>query len=158
MTTRISQGLLRGDWIVLLELALVVALAVTLAHWTWIALAPPTIASSQRMLMPDAAPAGAAAKRHLFGSADAAPAAPARAGAPARNLLLIGVLAPNSPDRGSAIFRIDGGKPRTVAAGDSISPGVVLSEVHPDHVVVTRNGASERVVLVRREARGNASR
>jgi type II secretory pathway component PulC len=41
----------------------------------------------------------------------------------------------------------------TVATGESISDGLSLQEVHPDHVIVLRNGVPERLDLERRVTR-----
>jgi type II secretory pathway component PulC len=72
---------------------------------------------------------------------------------------LVGVVSPNR-----AVFT-ENGRPRTAAVGESVGD-LVVREVHPDHVVVSRRGEIERLTLERRSvpldapsgARGNAGR
>jgi hypothetical protein len=132
-------------WIDLLELALVVALAVGLAYWTSLAIAPRALAAPGTLA--DAAQPRGQAERELFGVAQDAGPATARA-RPAANLVLLGVL--SGPDStGRAILAGQGSRPAIVAAGEAIGEGIVLQEVHPDHVVVLRGGVAERIELER---------
>jgi general secretion pathway protein C len=120
-----------------LDAALVAALAVTMAYWTWVLVAPAAVAASS-YAAPAALDAAAAARmRALFGAPRAAPAA-------AGPLRLVGVVAPSR-----AVFALQGGKPRAARPGEEIVPGTILREVHRDHVVVERNGALERLGLER---------
>jgi hypothetical protein len=48
------------------------------------------------------------------------------------------------------VFVLDNGKSKAARAGESIVPGTVLREVHPDHVLLERGGATERLALERR--------
>ena len=54
-----------------------------------------------------------------------------------------------SRKNGARIETLETGKPKTVEAGSQIVPGYVLKEVHSDHVLVTRDGAVERLKLDR---------
>jgi len=123
----------------LLAIALVLVLAWQLAYWTWQFAAPPGAS---------AAPASAsdvdmAAIARLFGGAPPASGNTAsRAG-----LRLKGVIAPTPGVAASAIFSTGSGKDVAVYVGREVQPGVKLSEVHPDHVLLSRDGASERVDL-----------
>jgi general secretion pathway protein C len=47
----------------------------------------------------------------------------------------------------AAIFSSGSGKDIAVLPGGEAAPGVRLAEVFPDHVIVTRNGARERIDL-----------
>lgn len=124
-----------------IDLALVAALAVTLAWWTW-ALAAPAAVAAPAYAAPAALDAADAARlRGLFGAPRAAPAA-------AGPLRLVGVIAP-----GRAVFALQGEKPRAARPGEEIVPGTILREVHRDHVVVERNGALERLGLERHARR-----
>lgn len=125
----------------LLDAALVAALAVTMAWWTWALAAPAAVAASS-YAAPAAIDAAAAARmRALFGTAAAAPAA-------AGPLRLVGVASPSQ-----AVFALQGEKPRAARPGEAIVPGTILREVHRDHVVVERNGAMERLGLERNARR-----
>ena len=125
----------------LLDAALVAALAVATAYWTW-ALAAPAAVAAPSYAAPAATDAAAAARlRALFGAPRAAPAA-------AGPLRLVGVASP-----GQAVFALQGEKPRAARPGEEIVPGTILREVHGDHVVVERNGALERLGLERHARR-----
>ena len=155
MISRLKHWFGQGAWFAMLELALVAALALSLAHRTWVALAPRAIGASSLPIRSDARQSGPIVKRQLFG---AAPQDAASVAAPLSKPTLGGVIAPGSPGAGRAVFKLENGKSATAGAGESISPGVVLKEVHADHVVVTRDGAAERIGLNRRAANLNAGR
>ena len=126
---------------------LVVVLAWQLAYWTWVFVAPPAS-------RPSSAPAGDvdfAAIARLFG---AAPPAGSAATADASGLRLKGVIAPTPGVTASAIFSTGAGRDIGVPVGEEVRPGVKLVEVNPDHVVVARAGARERIDL--EEPRGKA--
>jgi type II secretory pathway component PulC len=135
----------------MLEVTLVAALAVSLAHWTWIAVSPRVTAAPALQDHAAADLQSALVKRHVFGVAQegAVPAA-ARAGT---GFALLGVFYGREPGTGRAILSRQGSRPATVAVGESIADGVVLREVHPDHVIILRNGAPERIDLERRTSR-----
>lgn len=148
---RLTQWILHEAWIVALELALVAAIAISLAYWTWAAISPATVAVP-------ILPAGSAsdrpeqlANRDLFGVASAGvTAGPRNAGA---GLTLLGVFSGKRPGEGRAILARQGSRPAIVSAGESMADGVALREVHPDHVIILRNGIPERVDLERRVSR-----
>ena len=149
MIGRLKNWLRGGAWYFLLDLALIAALAASLAHWTWVALTPRAIAASALTSRSDLQRVTPTIKPHLFGAAQGA----AAGAASASKVRLVGVLSPRVPGAGRAIFALENGKSRTAGAGETIASGLVLQEVHPDHVLVSRNGAIERVKLERR-ARG----
>jgi hypothetical protein len=124
---------------IVLDLALIGALALAAAYCTWVWFAPRAKAAPAPGVESSAQEAPSAAARRLF--AGTAPQAPS-----AISVRLIGVVAP-----GRALFIADNGRPRTVAVGESVGE-LELLEVHPDHVVVSRAGSRERLSLVRRNA------
>ena len=132
-------------WIDLLELLLVAALGIGLAYGTWLVLAPRAVAAPGALADAAAVQAAAQAGRDLFGASRPTQ----RAVAPASGgLLLLGVL--SGPDsHGRAILAGQGSRPVSVAAGEEVSDGIVLQEVHPDHVIISRRGISERIELQR---------
>jgi Type II secretion system protein C len=146
----LKHWILHAAGIALLEIALVAALAVSLAQWTWVVLSPHAAAATTVAEQPDAQPRASLAARQLFGVAleGAQPAASTGGG-----LALLGVFSGRRPGAGRAIFSRQGSRPVSVAAGESIADGLVLREVHPDHVIILRDGAPERIDLERRTAR-----
>lgn len=135
---------LEGDGLhFLIELGLVAALAVMLAHWTWVFATPATLAAPSRISDENA---GTDVPRGLFGAASA------RAESTARGYRLVGVISPGNGLGGRAVFKVEGGAPRQAGLGEAIAPGVRLKEVHPDHVVLERDGTLERLKLDRRAA------
>lgn len=141
-------------WPDLLEFALLAVLAVALAQWTWIALTPRPIAASAHSALAGASASGhaeASVKRHLFGAGTMG-LVPQPGAVPASSLRLLGVISPGTAGKGRAIFVSESGARRVANAGETLSAGVVLKEVHAGHVVVTREGAVERIVLDRRAA------
>lgn len=138
---------------VALDLALIVALAAAAAYATWVLLDPRAKAAPALGDQARALEAPSPAARRLFG-AGAAPQA-ASSGA----VRLIGLISPSR-----ALFS-ENGRPRAAVVGESVGE-LVVREIHPDHVVVSRRGELERLVLERRSvpleaaggARGNAGR
>ena len=70
----------------------------------------------------------------------------------ATGFTLLGVFSGPTPTAGRAILAVEGGRPAFVAAGEPVAEGILLQEVHPDHVVVLRQGVPERIELERRKA------
>ena len=123
---------------VVLVLALV--LAYQLAYWTWVFVSPPRVAASA----PPPAGVDLAAIARMFG---AAPPAGSTGSASTSGLRLKGVVAPTPGVAASAIFSTGSGRDIAVYLGREVQPGVKLAEVHPDHVLVSRGGANERIDL-----------
>jgi hypothetical protein len=149
----LQRWLHAGSAALALDLALIAALAAAAAYGTWVLLAPrakaaPALGGEARALE---APSPAA--RRLFGASSAPQAASSGA------VRLIGVVSPSR-----ALFS-ENGRPRAAAVGESVGE-LVVREIHPDHVVVSRHDELERLVLERRSvpleapggARGNAGR
>ena len=118
--------------------ALTLVLAFQLAHWTWVFIAPPEVAATPQ---PDAG-VDMAAIAKLFGAAP-----PSSGVASTSGLRLKGVVAPDGGPIASAIFSTGSGKDIAVFVEREITPGVTLLEVKPDHVIVSRAGARERIEL-----------
>ena len=148
---RLGNWFRASRWADVLEFALLAALAMALAQWTWIALTPRAVAESALSGTGDPGHTGVPVRRNLFG-AGAPGLLQQREAAPGPSFRLLGVIAPGSAGRGRAIFSTESGPRRVVNAGEPLSAGVVLKEVNPDHVVVTREGAVERIGLDRRAA------
>ena len=129
--------------------ALVLVLAYQLAYWTWVFLAPPAIGSAP----PRRDEIDLAAIARLFG---AAPPAGATATTSVGNLRLKGVIAPTPGVIASAIFSTGSGRDIGVPIDEELQPGVKLVEVHPDHVVISRGGARERIDLDQRRSVASA--
>ena len=108
-------------------------------------MAPRALAAPSHAAAPGAIDAGAIVSRHLFGGGDDRLMTVRMEGSGMR---LLGVLAP-----GRAILAVGNERVRSYAPGETLSAGVILKEVHADHVLVTRDGAPERVGLDRRAAR-----
>jgi hypothetical protein len=148
----LQRWLHAGSAALALDLALIAALAAAAAYGTWVLLAPrakaaPALGGEARALE---APSPAA--RRLFGAAAAPQAASSGA------VRLIGLISPSQ-----ALFS-ENGRPRAAAVGVGRRAGGAQRSI--DHVVVSRRGELERLVLERRSvpldapggARGNAGR
>src|SRR5688500_17528597 len=130
----------------LLELALVAALGVGLAHVTWLVLAP-RMAGAPNVVAQSAQPQpGAFAARQVFGASGSA--STTKRVVPATGLVLLGVLSSPEPGAGRAIVGVQGSRPALVAAGEQIADGIVLYDVHGDLVSVRGQGVEEWVELV----------
>lgn len=82
----------------------------------------------------------------LFGSAPSTSPTDTAAAPPTRlNLVLRGVI--TIKDSGLAFISVDGKPDEMVAHGREVIPGVTLSVVHRDSVVLTRNGRPETLML-----------
>jgi type II secretory pathway component PulC len=149
--SRLTDWIVHEAWIVALELALVAALAISLAYWTWVALSPPAVGAPMQSAGKVSDGPEQLASRNLFGvSSGGVAAGPRTASA---GITLLGVFSGKRPGEGRAILVRQGSRPTSVAAGESITEGLALQEVHPDHVIILRNGAPERVDLERRSSR-----
>ena len=136
----------------LLVVGLVLVIAWQLAHWTWVFFTPaPTIADTSADSSVDLAIAA-----RLFGGS--ATGGTTGSGS-STGLRLKGVIAPTPGVAASAIFSTGAGKDFSVFLGAEVQKGVKLSEVYPDHVIVSRGGVEMRVDLeAPRSAAASASR
>ena len=116
----------------LATLAAASLLGVVLAYWSWAWLAP--AAAARAPALAEAAPPSSSAAG-LFGTAKAVSSA--------SSVRLTGVVAASGERRGHAVLRLDGKKTVAILQGEDIEPGLRLAEVHPDRIVLERNGARE---------------
>jgi hypothetical protein len=113
-------------------------LGVLLARWSWILFAPHSVA------VPVASPQEPAMETgQLFGATEAQAATHDGW----VNATLVGVFAPSSNTPGFAVLMLDGKDQLGLALGESTPSGAKLVEIHPDHVVLERAGARQRVAL-----------
>lgn len=134
--------------VVLLNGALFLLFLFVLAKWTWwLILARPSIPLSQsgvRTVAEDAV--GAVKRANLFGKYEEKAAV---AGVTTLNLKLLGVFA--SSDRNGMVAIVNtGDKNKAMRVGEEVLPGVILDEVLAEHVLLRRQGVSERLDLDRR--------
>jgi general secretion pathway protein C len=152
--------------IVIVQLALTLLLALTLAELTWKLIPAPVQAFAPARAVTGAAAArrdDAAqgvtwdlAQRHLFGVKSAGPT-PSVDSLPETqlNLTLSGVVASGSVTGGGAIIAAPGGVEAFYTINAQLPGGAMLKEVHPDRVVLERNGRLETLRLPK-EGLGNA--
>jgi general secretion pathway protein C len=130
----------------LVTLAALVLLGWVLAYWTWAWVAPRPEPRTQ----PDAAPGvrlGSA--QGLFGTVqrDQNVAAPTGIA-----IKLLGVVAAAGGRRGYAVMQLEAHEILAVREGEDIAPGIRLAEVHPDHVILVRNGVRESLAWPQKNA------
>ena len=145
MKRGLNNARVGGALQVILDLALVTAIALVCAHFTSTLMAPRALAAPSFAAAPGSIDAAAIASRHLFGAGDERLMIVRTEGS---GLRLLGVLSP-----GRALLAVGNERVRSYAPGETLSPGLILKEVHADHVLVIRDGASERVGLDRRAGR-----
>lgn len=116
--------------------AALVLLGVVVAGWTWQWLAP----AAEPPAPASPGTVDAAAARNLFGISQGGRTSQVAAGT---SIKLLGVAAASAERSGHAVLQIEAGKAIAVRTGGEISPGISLAEVHPDHVVLDRNGKRE---------------
>jgi general secretion pathway protein C len=87
------------------------------------------------------------AGRHLFGLALESHVEQSPQTQTISNIKLRGVFAAIGSLPAFAIVSVDGKPAQPVQAGNEMAPGAVMVEVHPDYVLLRRNGATERIGL-----------
>lgn len=143
----VFDSLRRAPWpTALVSLALLVALAATLAHWTWrfAAPVPPAPAPERRGDVGFGSAVETLRAAQLFGATPTALAAVERP--TTLNLKLHGVFSATGERPAVAILTVDG-QPQAIVRGRDIQPGVVLDAVAPDHVILMHRGVPERLDL-----------
>lgn len=121
------------------SLLLFVALCALVTHWVLVFSAMRTIPvpKSARIAQTEAVETGAVAT--LFGGS-------AQSGV--RDVQLIGVVADvDGVGPAAAILSLDGGPPKAVRAGASLSPQIRLTEIHGRNIVIERNGVRQEIAL-----------
>jgi Type II secretion system protein C len=124
-----------------------IALGMTLARWTWIFLAPASMA-----VLPPTEIAVDEDAGNLFGVASTV-AGTGIAVLP--GVRLVGVFAPlnnataRTPNNknGFALLQLDEKHQASAVLGAEVAPGVRLREIYADHVVLERDGINQRVNL-----------
>ncbi|MCK9387731.1 MAG: hypothetical protein M0Q22_04975 [Sulfuritalea sp.] len=122
----------------LIVIALVLALAWRAAGWAWYFAAP-----SPNPLVPDlrgVVSVANVARFPWFGVLTQSPAV-----APVSDIRVIGLFAGGK--RPAALLVIGSQNPIAAVAGESPAPGLQLISVDDDHVVIQRNGISEKISL-----------
>lgn len=121
------------------SLLLFVALCALVTHWVLVFSAMRTIPvpKSARIAQTEAVETGAVAT--LFGGS-------AQSGV--RDIQLIGVVADlDGVGPAAAILSLDGGPPKAVRAGASLSSQIRLTEIHGRNIVIERNGVRQEIAL-----------
>ena len=146
------------------SLVLVIACAHILSQITWMLLAEPesapSIKAQPRLTRPVHNGADQQAFRrltnaHLFGRMDQIEATQTATAAPDTrlNLVLRGVLAADPMKTASAIIASGkNGKEEIYGLGETVPGGVTLREVHPEYVILERQGRLETLRLLRDSA------
>ncbi len=151
----------------IISLLLVVACAHAMAKITWMLLPESETSMQHRVIsrtpVVNRTNPGQAirqvASAHLFGEMESA-AIPRQTKAPETrlNLVLRGVIAADPMTLSHAIIaRGKNGKEEVFAVGDKMPGGVIVEEVHPDHVVLNRGGKLETLQLVKDEDVGTVT-
>jgi general secretion pathway protein C len=133
---------------VLLSFMIVLALSASLAYWA-MQLLKPTERPIAMTQVQNAPPANLQAAAGLFGGQSVASAA--------SNYRLTGVIAAgdgrgsdgrrSAGRRSAAIMVINAKAPQAVPVGRAVAPGVLLTEVHSNYVLLSDGGAIRRVDL-----------
>jgi general secretion pathway protein C len=120
-----------------LTFAALVLLAIVLAYWTWAWLAPRT---EPRLQPAPAAAAPAQGAEGLFGRAHSDRSAGAPAGIAIR---LLGVASATGSQSGYAVLRLNGSQTVVIREGGEVEPGIRLTQVRSDHVLLERAGVQQ---------------
>jgi general secretion pathway protein C len=146
--------------ILVINLLLIVWIASILASLTWDLLSPAEVIEPVEVVE-DAAPVQVDKDRqlinqlpgwHLMGVAKQS-SAPVQVSTPVAapetklKLILRGVLASNDPENARAIIADPRGKELQYGLGDKLPGNAELSEVHPDRIILKRNGRFETLRL-----------
>jgi general secretion pathway protein C len=130
----------------LVTLAALVLLGMVLAYWTWAWVAPRPEPRAQPAAV---AGGGVGAAQGLFGTLqrDQDVAAPTGIA-----IKLLGVVAAAGGRRGYAVMQLEAREILAVREGEDVAPGIRLAEVHPDHVILARNGIRESLAWPQKNA------
>ena len=128
-------------------IAALAVLGMVLAYWTWTFFSPQSELRSQALPTASYLGTGVEAANRLFGNAPQGSSG-GGAGASGITFRLLGVVAAPGTRSGYAVLRLDAKRTVAVREGGEIEPGVRLSEVHADHVVLERSGQRETLAWV----------
>ncbi|HEU4621727.1 MAG TPA: type II secretion system protein N [Burkholderiaceae bacterium] len=116
-------------------LALFVALCALVAYWAMVLSAPRPVIAPAPPPAPTTPTFDSALHARLFGGANA--------GTQTSNIRVVGVIAPEGGRTvGVALLAVDNKPVKPYAAGQPISPGVTLSSVQSDRVIIDQGGAN----------------
>lgn len=122
----------------------VTLLGTVLAYWTWVWLAP---APEPRAALPAQAAGAAAPTPGAYAMFGKLQGNPAGAALPGSALKLLGVVAASGGLAAYAVIQADARQSVVVRAGDEVSAGLWLVEVHKDRVILNRGAVRETLVL-----------
>lgn len=131
-------------------------LGALLARWSWLLFAP---ASSELAMVPSKQATVEAGQLFGLSSGTAQDGGVVQPGA-----VLVGVFASSMGKPGFAVLKLGGQEQTGLGLGERTPSGAKLVEIHPDHVVLERGGARQRVDLegvkasARPDAVGSSSR
>lgn len=146
------------------SLGLLIAVAYVLARLTWLVVAPPTgVPSSPAPAASSTATTSAQANdtrelatriaaRHLFGRTSPATSSGQSINAPETNLnvTLRGIIAADDPNRSRALITAGSGNDsKSYRIGADIPGGANVHGIHPDRVILSRDGRLEALKLPR---------
>jgi general secretion pathway protein C len=134
-----------------LTLLTIALLGAVLAYWTWAWFAPRAEPRVETSAVQNASVASAGT---LFGSVPRSQAAAAPTGIAIK---LLGVVAASGGRRGYAVVQLEGKQILAPHEGEDLSPGMRLTEVHADHVILERNGVRETLALPERKGAATAT-
>ncbi len=130
----------------MLTLAAVAVLGLVLAYWTWVWFAPRAEPRAQSA----AAQSGSIASANaLFGKVPRNQNTATPTGIAIR---LLGVVAASGGRRGYAVVQLDSKQILAVHEGQDIAPGIHLTQVLADHVMLERGGVSESLAWPEKRA------
>lgn len=123
----------------IVSFVLFIALCASAAYWAMQLFKPPLrpVAAAPRVAQTEIRPDAAAS---LFGNRKGNAAV-------ASNYQLRGVIYAGSPRSSVAIISADGKPAQAIRVDQEIAPGVMIKEVHRDHVLLSDGGATKRVDL-----------
>ena len=121
----------------LVTLTALVMLGWVLAYWTWTWFAPRPEPRVQSATTPGG---GVGSAQGLFGTLQRNQNVAAPTGIAIK---LLGVMAAAGGRHGYAVVQLEARQILAVREGEDIAPGIQLAEVHPDHVILVRNGIRE---------------
>ena len=161
-----SRNTQRAMWVI--NLLLIIWIASMLATLTWDLLSPPESVDEIEVIT-DAAPAPVNPDRQLInqmpswhlmgvalqGNQPVQTNTPVDAPETKLNLILKGALASNDPEHARAIIADPRGKEEQYAVGEQLPGNAELSEIHPDRVILKRNGRFETLRLPRDKKSAN---
>ena len=161
-----SKNTQRAMWII--NLLLIIWIASMLATLTWELLSPAESVDEIEVI-PGSAPAPVNPDRQLIsqmpswhlmgvaqqGSQPVPVNTPVEAPETKLNLILKGALASNDPEHARAIIADPRGKEEQYAVGEQLPGNAELSEIHPDRVILKRNGRFETLRLPRDKSSSN---